>query len=283
MRTLLAGLVLAAVAVIAKNDTTLPRRQAGLCAISTESCGSKGGIFGQPLPCARSEPAVSISERGGSEFLSALSSVCGDEVASTWQSTCCDQSSLDTLSASLQQAQAFIAMCPACSLSFRNFYCHFTCSPDQSTFVSVSQTQSLDSKKGPAVKSLELHVDEQFGKAFFDACKDVKFAATNGFAMEFIGGGARDWLSFLRYMGKEVRCRLPLPRQQLRWVVTVAPRTWFAFPDQFPSASQHLQWHRGSDHPALESSATVVRLTRPCNRLRMRRLPRTMSRASAAA
>jgi Niemann-Pick C1 protein len=36
------------------------------------------------------------------------------------------------------------------------------------------------------VKDVELHVDQQFGSSFFDACKDVKFAATNGFAMDFM-------------------------------------------------------------------------------------------------
>lgn len=43
----------------------------------------------------------------------------------------------------------------------------------------------LGDNKGPAVKSVELHVAEQFGRSFYDACKDVKFAATNGLAMEF--------------------------------------------------------------------------------------------------
>lgn len=206
--TLIALAWLRSVSALTSNDTRWGQdtvREAGRCSLSSETCGSKGGAFGTPLPCVRNELAVAASERGAT-FTATLEAVCGPEVAASWTSTCCNEASLQTLSQSLQQAQAFIAMCPACSTSFRNFYCAFTCSPDQSTFVTVSQVQDLGDSRGPAVKSLELHVDEVFGKAFFDACKDVKFAATNGFAMEFIGGGAKDWLSFLRYMGKEVSC-----------------------------------------------------------------------------
>lgn len=39
-----------------------------------------------------------------------------------------------------------------------------------------------------AVKSVEFSVSEQYGTGFFDSCKDVKFGATNGFAMDLLGG-----------------------------------------------------------------------------------------------
>lgn len=57
---------------------------------------------------------------------------------------------------------------------------------------------------GPAVKALAFHVESSFASAFFDSCKSVKFAATNGYAMDLIGGGAKDWQAFLAYMGQEV-------------------------------------------------------------------------------
>ena len=174
-------------------------REPGRCSLGQDTCGSKGGIFGEPLPCVANEPAKPID----ATLRASIDAVCGSEAAAGWTSSCCSQSAVDKLSQSLQQAQAFIALCPACSKSFVNYYCAFTCSPDQSLFVTVSETQDLGDAKGPAVKSLGLHVDESFGKAFYDACKNVKFAATNGLAMDFIGGGAKDWLRFLRYMGKE--------------------------------------------------------------------------------
>lgn len=54
-----------------------------------------------------------------------------------------------------------------------------------------------------AVKSVDVHVGEKFGKGFYDSCKDIKFGATNGLAMDLLGGGAKTWLAFLRYMGQE--------------------------------------------------------------------------------
>lgn len=203
----LAGLLLAATdAVVAAETGGAPRygnateRQPGLCSLGNGSCGRKGGIFGSELPCAANVPAKPIDET----LRTSLTQVCGLDFASAHDAACCNADQLDTLSTNLQQAQAFIALCPACSKSFTAFYCSFTCSPEQSQFVTVSEVQDLGSDKGPAVKSLDFHVEEEFGMAFYRACKDVKFAATNGLAMDFIGGGAKDWLSFLKYMGTEV-------------------------------------------------------------------------------
>ena len=53
------------------------------------------------------------------------------------------------------------------------------------------------------MKSLDFAVAETLGSAFFQSCKDVKFGATNGYAMDFIGGGATNYTAFLQYMGDE--------------------------------------------------------------------------------
>ena len=44
---------------------------------------------------------------------------------------------------------------------------------------------------------------DKYGKGFFDSCKDVKFGATGGKAMDFIGGGAKNYTSFLKFLGDE--------------------------------------------------------------------------------
>lgn len=54
-----------------------------------------------------------------------------------------------------------------------------------------------------AVKSVDFIVGEQFGKGFFDSCKNVQYGATNGYAMDLIGGGAKNYSGFLKYMGDE--------------------------------------------------------------------------------
>ena len=98
-----------------------------------------------------------------------------------------------------------IASCPACRNNFRSFYCHFTCSPSQSQFLSVLSTQPVGRGADPqtAVKEIDVFVSDDFKRGFFDACKDVQFGATNSFSMDLIGGGAKDGQAFLDYMGKE--------------------------------------------------------------------------------
>ncbi|GAA5896843.1 sphingolipid transporter [Sporobolomyces salmoneus] len=174
-------------------------RSPGRCAIR-DSCGKKS-VFSGDIPCPDNGKAV--SHRDDAVFTATLKQVCGDDFDPS--ATCCTLGQLETLSSSLSQADPLISSCPACRINFRQFYCHFTCSPDQSQFLTVTSTQILkkDGKEREAVKSVEFSVSEEYGKGFFDSCKGVKFGATNGYAMDLIGGGATDYLSFLRYMGTE--------------------------------------------------------------------------------
>ena len=51
----------------------------------------------------------------------------------------------------------------------------------------VTETQTLPNGK-EAVKQLDVAVSAQFGDGFYNSCKDVKFGATNGLAMDLLGG-----------------------------------------------------------------------------------------------
>ncbi|BGP45045.1 niemann-Pick type C-related protein 1 [Rhodotorula kratochvilovae] len=156
--------------------------------------------FGGDIPCPDNRLATAHDQ--DLVYRSTLAQVCGDDFPTT---TCCTLGQLETLEASLAQAEPLLASCPACRNNFRRFYCAFTCSPDQSLFLAVTATQTLskDGEQREGVKRVEFSVADEFGDGFFDSCKGVKFGATNGFAMDLIGGGATDWLSFLRYMGQE--------------------------------------------------------------------------------
>jgi len=95
-----------------------------------------------------------------------------------------------------------ISACPACWANFLNFFCTFTCSPDQSTFLNVTET-GLSTDQQPIVTKLDFLVSDQYGSGFYDSCKDVKFAATNGYVMDLIGGGAKNWRDMVTFMGRE--------------------------------------------------------------------------------
>ncbi|GAA6000492.1 sphingolipid transporter [Rhodotorula paludigena] len=192
-----AGLLLPALARAASDpDAPTLVRQPGRCAMR-DSCGRKGA-FGGEIPCPDNGPATAHDD--DALYTATLAQVCGDDFSTT---TCCTQGQIETLQASLAQAEPLIASCPACRNNFRRFYCEFTCSPDQSLFLAVTATQTLPSSSRKAVASVDMSVSDRFGAGFFDSCKGVKFGATNGYAMDLLGGGATDWLAFLRYMGQE--------------------------------------------------------------------------------
>lgn len=125
-------------------------------------------------------------------------SLCGAEFAEG--PTCCTTEQLETLRDNLGVAENIISSCPACRNNFRAFWCSFTCSPDQATFLNVTSTQKSVMDR-TAVKSVDFHVSEQFGQGFYDSCKDIKVGATNGYAMDLIGGGAKNPRSFFQFMG----------------------------------------------------------------------------------
>lgn len=165
----------------------------GVCVMRGQ-CG--GNIFTQ-LPCATNTPAV-IPET--TTFRQLLVDTCGAEYMTG--PACCDESQLNDLVSQVKKAESIIASCPACWKNFLQFWCSFTCSPDQSTFVNVTSTES-NADNTTTVTGTEFWVGDNFGQQFFDSCKDIKFGASNGYAMDFIGGGAIEWHGMLSYMGKK--------------------------------------------------------------------------------
>ncbi|EPQ59387.1 multidrug efflux transporter AcrB transmembrane domain-containing protein [Gloeophyllum trabeum ATCC 11539] len=167
----------------------------GTCAMRG-SCGTKGW-FGKPLPCPYDGSAQPPEDE---EARSLLTTVCGPEYAEG--PVCCTKDQVETLYDNLKTAEGIISSCPACRNNFRSFYCTFTCSPDQGTFLNVTSTQK--SRTGEtAVKAVDFFVGQRFAEGFFDSCKNVQFGASNGYAMDFIGGGAKDYKAFLKFMGDE--------------------------------------------------------------------------------
>lgn len=132
-----------------------------------------------------------------------LVSVCGTDFADG--PVCCTGPQVESLKANLDQAEPLLSSCPACRNNFRALFCTFTCSGDQAQFLDVSATQkTLGGEDGNiAVKSVEYYVADRFRTAFYDSCKDVKFGASNGFAMDLIGGGAKEPDAFLKFLGDE--------------------------------------------------------------------------------
>ena len=74
------------------------------------------------------------------------------------------------LSDNLKKAQSFIADCPACKNNFYNTFCTFTCSPDQSLFINITQAEK--GAEGLRVTELDQLVSDEYGSGFYNSCKD---------------------------------------------------------------------------------------------------------------
>ncbi|KAJ3867851.1 patched family-domain-containing protein [Lentinula novae-zelandiae] len=160
-----------------------------------DTCGSKS-IFGKQLPCPYDGPPKEPS----TSTRNILREVCGPEFSSG--PVCCTHDQLITLEDNFRIVDKIVSACPACKNNFHDFFCKFTCSPNQGSFLNVTSTQTTNSDQ-IAVKSVDFYVGPQFGQGFFESCKDVKFDASNGYAMDFIGGGAKNYHDFFEFLGEE--------------------------------------------------------------------------------
>lgn len=179
------------ISVFGKPDKIIHKK--GVCVMR----GECGGNFFTKFPCVDNTPAI-VPET--TPFRQLLIDTCGAEYMTG--PACCNEDQLNNLVVQVKKAEAIIASCPACWKNFLQFWCSFTCSPDQSTFVNITATEINDDNT-TSVKEADFWVGDNFGQQFFDSCKDIKFGASNGYAMDFIGGGAIEWHGMLSYMGQK--------------------------------------------------------------------------------
>ncbi|KAI9773734.1 MAG: hypothetical protein M1835_006114 [Candelina submexicana] len=183
-------LTLLATAAAAEDGGWTTKHEKGRCAIKGQ-CG-KQSFFGSDLPC----PNNTLAEQPEDEMRQRLVNICGQK----WSEgpVCCQSDQLGALTSNLKRAETIISSCPACKDNFFNLFCTFTCSPDQSLFVNVTDIGTSTSKK-PVITELDILVSDDYGSGFYDSCKDVKFSTSN--AMDFIGGGAKNYTAFLKFLG----------------------------------------------------------------------------------
>ncbi|KAI7850767.1 patched family-domain-containing protein [Circinella umbellata] len=155
--------------------------------------GQCGGLF-NPVNCVYNKPAVQPET---DSFRKLLVDTCGAEYATS--AACCDETQINQLVSQVQMAKPIISSCPACWSNFLQFWCSFSCSPNQSTFVNITQTGNENGQA--TVEQADYWVGDNFGSQFYDSCKDIKFGSSNGYAMDFIGGGAKNWHGMVSYMG----------------------------------------------------------------------------------
>ncbi|KZS97752.1 multidrug efflux transporter AcrB transmembrane domain-containing protein, partial [Sistotremastrum niveocremeum HHB9708] len=158
--------------------------------------GSCGFNNGKPLPCPDNGLA---SEPEDDDARSLLVQTCGADYAEG--SVCCTNGQVEALSTNFQQVTALISTCPACWNNFRDFFCSFTCSPDQSTFLNVTSVKGEAEKA--AVKSVDFLVESTFGEGFYGSCQYVQAGISNSFALDLMAPGAKDYKGLFAKLGQE--------------------------------------------------------------------------------
>ncbi|KAJ3201939.1 hypothetical protein HDU67_000953 [Dinochytrium kinnereticum] len=153
-------------------------------------CGSEtGSKFSPKLNCPAN---VKAQHTNDTSFQELISKTCGPRFKDI--PLCCDSEQLTTLSNNLASAVNLVGSCPACWENFKGFFCDLACSPDQSTFLNVTETMVAPLEKVDIVTRVDFFVSDVFGGGFFNSCRDVKFGSDNSFAMNLIGGGAKNYL-----------------------------------------------------------------------------------------
>lgn len=94
------------------------------------------------------------------------------------------------------------------------------------TYFSISYSQK---KAKSTVAAVDLFVTEEYGYRLYDSCKDVKFAAMNTRAMDFIGGGAKNYTGIFQLFEICLVCDSFLLSDFIAEQHILVPPEWFAF------------------------------------------------------
>ena len=177
-------------------DDTVVKHEKGRCSMRGH-CGTEGAWGFKQLPC----PDNGQAKKPEDDARKRLVEVCGDK----WRDSdvCCNGEQIEALSSNLKRADALIGSCPACQENFYNLFCTFTCSPDQSLFVNVTDTTTSGSTGKTVVTELDNLWSDKYGTGFYNSCKEVKVGGTGGKAINLIGGGAKNYSELLSYLGKK--------------------------------------------------------------------------------
>ncbi|KAI1074177.1 multidrug efflux transporter AcrB transmembrane domain-containing protein, partial [Whalleya microplaca] len=187
-----AGVLLLA-SVVAADELYTPIHESGRCAMRGH-CGKKS-FFGKQLPCVDNGLATTPDE----DFAKEIEALCGPK----WKDSkvCCSADQLQSLKSEMSTPNQIIGSCPACKDNFYNLFCSFSCSPDQSLFINVTNTLEKNGKT--LVAEVDQLISKEYGEGFYDSCKEVKFGASNSKAIDFIGGGAKNYSQLLKFLGDE--------------------------------------------------------------------------------
>jgi Niemann-Pick C1 protein len=161
-------------------------------------CGHRSD--GKVLNCPYASPSIQPDELFSAKIQSLCPTISGN--------VCCTETQFDTLRSQVQQAVPFLVGCPACLRNFLNLFCELSCSPNQSLFINVTSVAEVSGNL--TVDGIDYHITDTFGEGLYESCKEVKFGTMNTRAINFVGGGAKNFRGALQFCSKAFHTRFIL-------------------------------------------------------------------------
>uniref|UniRef100_A0A7N0U220 SSD domain-containing protein n=2 Tax=Kalanchoe fedtschenkoi TaxID=63787 RepID=A0A7N0U220_KALFE len=173
-------------------------------------CGRRSD--GKALNCPQSVQSVKPDNILSSKIQSLCPTITGN--------VCCNEDQFDTLRNQVQQAVPLLVGCPACLRNFLNLFCELACSPNQSLFINVTSVAKVGNNM--TVDSLDFYIADAFGEGLYESCKDVKFGTMNTLAMDFVGGGAKNFKDLYAFLGRQAAPGLPGSAYAINFLSTIS-------------------------------------------------------------
>ncbi|CAG7692621.1 unnamed protein product, partial [Allacma fusca] len=134
------------------------------------------GKCGSDMNCKTQDPPKSLQETD-ENF---LKTVCPELVDEFSGEFCCDKSQILDLKNNLALIQK-TKNCSSCYQNSRNFFCHVTCSPVQSSFMSVNSTTTEGLVPGKeAVIKMEVTIANGYAQEVFKSCQNASITNDAG-------------------------------------------------------------------------------------------------------
>ncbi|CAB80500.1 putative protein [Arabidopsis thaliana] len=160
-------------------------------------CGHRSD--GKVLNCPYASPSIQPDELFSAKIQSLCPTISGN--------VCCTETQFDTLRSQVQQAVPFLVGCPACLRNFLNLFCELSCSPNQSLFINVTSVAEVSGNL--TVDGIDYHITDTFGEGLYESCKEVKFGTMNTRAINFVGGGAKNFREWFTFIGQKAPSGFP--------------------------------------------------------------------------
>ncbi|KAK9506477.1 hypothetical protein O3M35_008412 [Rhynocoris fuscipes] len=116
--------------------------------------------------------------------------------------TCCNTQQLVTMDSQVTLAASFLSRCPSCLQNLVAHICNVVCSPNQSSFMNVTSTETIENKT--IVLGVDIFINPEYMEGTYKSCKQVSVPSTGQLAMDLMCGqwgaskcSASKWFSYM--------------------------------------------------------------------------------------